>query len=217
VEVTRHNVETSLKRIDAVSKRDRPFPILRFNWVVDMVPEYNVGYVRGRISAPLEVFEAGGIEQTLLRDDDVLEGAHAALYALGARLVYRLGPAESGGGVVVLGEASSGGATAPEVIVDVVVHHANLVDNAAKLQRASEATERHLFVWVESSQHQAVAAMAFGFLPERAPLLPEFVDAVWAVTAFDRARVWRYRRDEWLHLGTFARPDEDESFETRPA
>jgi hypothetical protein len=210
VEVTRHNVETSLKRLDAVAKRNRrPFATLRFNWVVDFVPEYNVGYVLERISAPLEAFEADGIEEVLLRGDDVLEGAHAALQALGARLVYRLGPAEPGGGVVVLGEASSGGATAPEVIVDVVEHHAHLEDNAAKLSRASEAAERHLFVWVETSQHQAVAAMAFGFLPERAPMLPDFIDAAWAVTAFDGARIWRYRRDEWLHLGTFTLPDEN--------
>src|SRR5262249_44582965 len=59
---------------------------------------------------------------------------------------------------------------------------------------ATAADERHLFVWVENSHDQAVAAFAFPFMPERAPILPEYVDAVWAVTAFDRAHIWQYHR-----------------------
>ena len=156
----------------------------------------------------LTELEAQGVEQLRLRGDDPLEGVAAELFALGARLVYRLGDAEPGGGLAIMGETSQGGATAPEVIVDVAELHANLPDNRAKLEGAVTASERHLFIWVETSRQEAVAAMSFGVLPERAPELPEFVDAVWVVTAYNRAHIWRYRRDEWLSLGTWTRPDE---------
>ena len=103
-----------------------------------------------------------------------------------------------------MGEASQGGSTAASVVVELVEYHANLVDNVAKLSRAHDASERHLFVWVENSHHDAVAAFAFPFLPEREPQLPDCVDTVWAVTAYENAHIWQFHRSlGWRDLGTW--------------
>lgn len=86
--------------------------------------------------------------------------------------------------------------------MELVEHHANLSDNMRKLANAY-ADERHLLIWVESAQHQAVAAMAFEVLPTRSPTLPDHVDAAWVATGYDVAQVWRYsRRGGWEDLGS---------------
>jgi hypothetical protein len=41
VEVTRHNVPSSVAILSELDKRDRHFPELRYDWVVDMVQAYN--------------------------------------------------------------------------------------------------------------------------------------------------------------------------------
>ena len=53
-----------------------------------------------------------------------------------------------------------------------------------QLGRAS-ADERHVFLWLDWSDHDAQAAMHFvmdlGVLPSRPPVLPENVDKVWVM------------------------------------
>ena len=93
-----------------------------------------------------------------------------------------------------MGEASQASSTAPSVIIDLVEHHAALGDNTAKLTKVLDAAEKHLFIWVESSHQQAVAAIAFGILPGSPPQLPDCMDAAWAVTAYTDADIWQYHR-----------------------
>ena len=98
-----------------------------------------------------------------------------------------------------MGEAGQAGSTGPSVVVEMIERHASRLDNVRKLAAASDRTERHLFVWVETSQHAAVAAFNFSKvlpdgagLPDRPPKLPDCVDAAWAVTGFDSAHIWQY-------------------------
>jgi hypothetical protein len=221
VEVTRHNEEASHLILAEIDRRDWRFPTLRYDWVVDMVSSYNVKAIHGRIAAPLATLEACDVEYALLGDksEDALPAAAreaaGVLVGLGARLVYRLGPADTDGGEVILSDSSRVGSTAPSVIVDLVEHHAARADNQRKLSAADDRSERHLFVWVESSQHAAVAAIGFSAmlpdgagLPSDEPNLPDFVDAAWAVTAFDSAHVWFFRRDDgWQDLGVWRKPE----------
>ena len=136
------------------------------------------------------------------------------LVAVGSRVqVYRLADAGPEGGEVVMGEASQAGATGPSVVVDLVERHTTRADNIAKLSAASDRSERHLFIWVENSQHAAVATFAFSnllpdgaHLPDRAPVLPHCVDVVWTVTGYDNAHIWQYHRlHGWRDLGTCRR------------
>ncbi len=220
VEVTRDTVPSHRRVLAEVDRRNWQFRDLRFDWVVDMISPYDVRSVHGKVASPLVALEAVGVDSALLRHPNALEDAPTAdelpegparqagaeLYALRARLVYRLSEAETGGGVVIMSEASKASSTAPSVVVELIERHAALDDNLRKLSRAKAASERHLFVWIENSSQQAVATMAFGFLPERPPKLPDCVDAAWAVTAYVQARVWQYhRRHGWRDLGTWRR------------
>jgi hypothetical protein len=98
-------------------------------------------------------------------------------------------------------------------VVDLVERHAARPDNIAKLNAARDRAERHLFVWVESSQHAAVATFGFSnllpegaHLPDRRPELPDCVDVVWAVTGYENAYIWQYdRKRGWRDLGTWHR------------
>ena len=221
VEVTRDTVASHRSLLSEVDRRAWRFPELSFDWVVDMIASYSVREVHSKIARPLAELEGASVDSALLSrpnrsnrasEHDLPEGpareAGAELYALGARLVYRIGAATSGGGSVIMSEATQAGSTAPSVVVEVVEHHAALEDNVAKLSRANPAWERHLFIWVENSSQQAVATMAFGILPERSPELPAPIDAVWAVTAYELARIWRYHRSEgWRDLGSWHRAD----------
>ncbi|HZP14949.1 MAG TPA: hypothetical protein VFA96_03930 [Nocardioides sp.] len=231
IEVTRHTVAEYLRTLAAVDARDWYFPSLSNNWVVDMSGPYNVRALHNQIAQPLTALEAAGFEQLLLRQalfdatlaDDELDddersaraklaaagawGAAESLYNMGVRSVCRIGAADESGGLIIPSDAPRAGATGASVVVDLVEYHAALADNAAKLARAAQADERHLFVWVESSQDQAVAAFGFPLLPERPPLLPDDIDAVWVVTAFDQAHIWQYHRDDgWRDLGVWSRP-----------
>ncbi len=119
------------------------------------------------------------------------------------------------GGVVNMGEHVPIVSTRPSTVVELVERHAALPDNVKKLCAAAGRTERHLFVWVETSAHFAVAAFSISNvlpdgagLPDRAPTLPDCVDAVWAVTAYDTAHIWQYHRAHgWRDLGRWSRPE----------
>lgn len=205
VEVTRHTVAAEIGGRAAVAKLNWRFPVLRHDWVVGMVGHHSVRQLHRRFPPLLAMIEAAGIETFDLKDrkpSGPAEDALLTLRSLGARLLYRLGEAPDGGGQIILGDAPVGGSTAADVLVEVAEHHGNLSDNARKLATA-DADERHLFVWVESAHHQAVAAIAFEVLPQRAPQLPEHLDVTWLATAYDVSQVWRYVRGQgWQDLGT---------------
>jgi hypothetical protein len=130
-----------------------------------------------------------------------------ALWSLGARIVYRLGDAGNDGGLIDLGESPVAGVTAADIAVDVVTLHAGLPDNRSKLEVASDAHERHLFIWVEHDQHAVTTAMA-GPLPNTSPDLTNWIDAAWLATGYRTTRVWRYTRQTalWSDMGHVVLP-----------
>lgn len=238
VEVTRHNIENVLAVPSELDKRDWRFPELRNDWIVEMIPIYQVGEAHREIAGLLRELEAAGVEELMLgrvlfdsslHDDEIDDDERQdrelldrtgtrttakRLSDLGARLVYRWREAGPNGGEVTMGEASQAGSTDPSVVVELIERHASCPDNVKKLAAASDRTERHLFVWVETSQHAAVAAFNFSKvfpdeegLPDRPPKLPDCVDAAWAVTAYDNAHIWQYHRSlGWRDLGSWQRP-----------
>lgn len=231
IEVTRHNSPQALAVLGAIDKRRWKSPELSNVWVVDTTPTVSVAALHRDIARLLQRLEAAGIDTLLVRresfdatmrdeelDDeereerDVLERTGTQevaeeLSGLGVRLAYSLLPAPTGGEVIV-GEASQAGSTAAAVVAEAVEYHASRSDNIAKLKAASDRAERHLFVWIESSQHAAVAAFGIpratdGEVTAPAPKIPECVDTAWAVTAFEIAHVWRYHRvTGWRDLGS---------------
>lgn len=239
VEVTRHNEPSSLAVLTELDKRDWHFPQLKYDWVVDMIPTYSVAKVHrdvadllapiesastealilgGRLFRPrLSGFELADNERetTALLDRTGTRLPAERLWNLGARLIYRHARGNAQGGEVIMGEASKAGSTGASLIIEVVEHHATKPDNKKKLEAATDHSERHLFVWVETSQHAAVAAFNFSNvlpggagLPDRAPHLPPGVDAVWVVSAYDIAHIWQYHRAHgWRDLGTWRRPE----------
>lgn len=129
------------------------------------------------------------------------------LWSLGARGVYRLGDADHEGGLIVLGDSPVAGVAAADIAVDVASLHAGLPDNKAKLEAASDAAERHLFIWVEHDQHAAAAAMN-GTLPNTRPDLESSIDSVWLSSGYRTTRVWRYigATEPWSDYGHITLP-----------
>lgn len=236
VEVTRHNVPRDLEALSAVGKRKWRFPQLTGDWTVGTAASPDVRALHAAVGELLSKFEDGGLHSILLRDslfdatlqvdelyDDErqdrrrmevagVRDSAERLWHLGARNVCRLTDSQDpAGGEVSIYRTGQGGATSAATVVNLIEDHASRKDNRAKLFAASSTRdESHLFIWVESSQHAAVAAIRLSAvlpgvcaMPERAPLLPAFVDAAWVATAYTVSRVWRYHRAEgWRDLGT---------------
>ena len=221
VEVTRFNVPDQLKTWAEVGKRTWQCPNLRYLWLVTFVTGRSVQEAHRQLPGVLEGLEQRAVERLDIREvlspvpNDPWDEEPAAprptadaeaLWSLGVLRVCNLGHGEDGIGAILMNEPPAIGATSADSASLVATKMAWLPDNLAKL-RAAEAPERHLFVWVESSQHQVVAAINGDWLPETAPDLPDEVDAVWLATAFEPSHVWRWSRSAgWEDLGAW-RPE----------
>ena len=205
VEVTRFADSRALQQRAEVAKRAHlRFPELRYNWQVKVAGTYDVDYWLAAVAPVLVRLEENGIESLLVHrhPEDDEYAAEADLRSRGVRLVYRLGDAGPEGAQILFAEASVGGATSPNVVVDVGSMLAAKEDNVRKLTTATE-DEKHLFVWIDSDQHHAVAAIGSGWLPTGHPDLPPGVDVMWVATAYDPAHVWAFRSGEgWRDHGT---------------
>lgn len=103
--------------------------------------------------------------------------AVAALAALGVRAGSNCGPPPAGCAPLILtGTSDGGGWVDSNTVVSAVEREAP--KNIEKLRNA-EADERHLFVWVETSDIATFAAISSSGLPDRAPNLPAGLDCVW--------------------------------------
>ncbi len=157
LEVTQHAVGPILAQRALEAKLDWTYDQLTSCWIVDVRGPCDLHRLRAEIIEVLQTFEADGRDRRLPNqsaDDAPLDGR---LRRLGVKLIYRLSDATPG--EVLVGSASVGGSTSPEVIVDFVNDHANRPDNVAKLRAAATAIARRLWIWVHSDRHQAVAAM----------------------------------------------------------
>lgn len=85
----------------------------------------------------------------------------------------------------------------PSLLNDLVVDRAN--KKVEKL-RAADATERHLFIWMDSTYPSAELAFAT-LAPPPAPSIPRDIDEVWLVEPTgwpNHVRIWRLRQfGEW--------------------
>jgi hypothetical protein len=204
VEVTRFADSRALQQRAEVTKRAHlRFPALRYNWQVKIAGTYDVDEWLAAVASVLVRLEHDEFESLLvhrhLEDDE--HPAEADLRRMRVRLVYQLGEAGPDGAQIFLAEASVGGSTSPEVVVDVGSMLAAKADNVRKLRSASE-DEKHIFVWIDSDQHQAIAAVGSDCLPSGHPHLPPGVDVIWVSTAYDSAHVWSFRAGEaWQDHG----------------
>lgn len=204
VEVTRHTSEAYQARLGAAERMQWHFENLRFDWHVGMLPGFRVKQIHRDLPGLLRRLEDAGRETLLVQREleDNPSGLVEELDSLGARIVYRLGDADERGGLIDLGDAPVAGVTAADLVVHVASLHAALTDNQAKLAAASDADERHLFIWVESDQHAVTAAMS-GPLPIGAPSLDPLIDSVWLATGFRTSRVWRLSQTAgWSDVGS---------------
>jgi hypothetical protein len=200
VEVTRYNDEAQVEQQAAAARDDPRYPSLRYHWHVGMGPRYNVKTVRREAPDLLASLEARSFDMVPNVNDPAWnrDAAFESLRKLGVRLVYRLGAADGVGGGLDMGPAPLAGATAADVLVDVAERVAWRKGKAAKLS-AAQADEGHLFVWVETSQTAAMAAMRSGMMPKRSPDLPADIDAVWLATGVHPPEVWQYDgRHGWI-------------------
>lgn len=209
VEVTRFVDPRALQQRAEVTKRDHlRYPALRHDWQVKIAGTYNVDKRLAAVEPVLVRLEHDGLESLLVgrHPEDDGHSAEADLRSLRVRLVYRLGDAGSDGARIFLAEPSVGGSTSPDVVVRAGSMLAAKADNVRKLTSAAE-DERHLFVWIDSDQHQAVAAVHSDWFPSGQPDLPDCVDVMWIATAYDRPHVWSFRCGKgWQDHGTVGLP-----------
>ncbi|MGH9157991.1 MAG: hypothetical protein ACRD1K_19630 [Acidimicrobiales bacterium] len=236
VEVTRHNLPATLAALAEVVKRDWRFRQLTGDWMVGTIDSPNVGALHAEVGDLLARFEAGGLDSLLVRDplfddtllDDALDdderedrsrierarrgclgrdslasGRAKRVPTRGRRrlprgrgLDWRHGPGWhdlcGGRGRPHRRPRTAGG------------------QHGEAPGRVATRDESHLFIWVESSQHAAAAAIGLATvlpgvsgMPDRAPALPEFFDAILVATAYAPSHLWRYHRAEgWRDLGT---------------
>lgn len=204
VEVTRFNLERELQQQAEIRRINPRFPGLRFNWQLGVIGTVDIKRLRREAPSIVVDLEARGIRSLHLDSRSAVGGdtVLAHLRSMGVRLLYTLDRADSRGGNLDIGSAPSVGSSTPDVATDVAELMARRRGKAEKLAAAT-ADERHLFVWVETSQLSAIAAMGTGVLPTRAPALPEAIDVVWLATGYEHPRVWQYnRRVGWSDVGT---------------
>ncbi len=164
-------------------------------WYVSIRPSCNLHELRRQLPGVLNDARAIGQTKIIVQHHPAdLAQIHSQLSQLSVRLAVHLEGGEDG--EVLLAPAGEAGATSPDLIADAVTIEANKPDNVLKLFRA-EAHERHLFIWLMSSQHQLMAAITLDMLPSAQPDLPECVDVIWVAPAYDPpAAVLRYSRDD---------------------
>lgn len=204
VEVTRFADSRALQQRAEVAKRVHlRYPVLRHDWLINIAGTYHVDEWLAAVEPVLVRLEHDGLVSLLVHrhPEDGEHAAEADLRSLRVRLVYRLGDAGPDGAQIFLAEASVSGSTSPDVVVGVGSMLAGKADNVRKLTSAAE-DEKHLFIWIDSDQHQAVAAVDSDWLPSGQPDLPPGVDVMWVATAYDLAHVWAFRSGEgWQDHG----------------
>jgi len=140
VEVTRFADSRALQQRAQVAKRAHlRCPALRYDWQVKIAGTYNVDQWLAAVAPVLVRLEHDGIESLLVHHhpEDDEHSAEADLRSRGVRLLYRLGDAGPEGAQIFLAEASVGGATSPDVVVDVGSTLAAKADNVRKLHDRS--------------------------------------------------------------------------------
>ena len=188
LEVTRMSVPEVVEMWDAIEDIDWACSELTFGWSISLRSAGRgrsgprVRRFRAKAPALLSILEEEGGG----RFGDVVGGsldgwsergrrAIEELRQLGARSGSPVGQPSGGPALVLVGTSGPGGAV-DGTDLNAGVERA-IEDNLTKL-RAAPGDERHLFVWVDSTDPGASVAM-WSYVRPAAPRLPAGVDSVW--------------------------------------
>jgi hypothetical protein len=188
LEVTSLTVPEVVEMWDAIESLDWACPELTFNWSISLQAA-----TRGQAGTRVRRFRAKAPPLLAILErhnggpfGDVLGGqgperseeerrAIDELRRLGARSGSPVHQPASGPALLVVGTVGPGGTVDGSVVNQGVWAAAR--SNLAKLL-ATQAEERHLFVWADSTDPGALVAMA-SFARPAAPRLPDGIDTVW--------------------------------------
>lgn len=203
VEVTRY-VVPAVEQVDAeIKKRDWQVGGLKTKWFMrrsGFTKVRDLYGARKRVLLELDRSPIGEGEIRLndpdnsnLQYSDETQAALRRLQQLGVVGVGRLGPADGHDDVVILYQ-SSVGSTGSSAAVSRLESVLAREDNVAKLAAATEAQERHLFLWFGSSAGVVSCYVADDLVPDDPVRLPSCVDRVWICAASEGARPKSYHR-----------------------
>jgi hypothetical protein len=175
--------DKSVRRLwHAVHETSWDEPSLSRSWALSLRPRIRIGSMRPHVAALLQVLEQNGVPKFPSSD-----ASHSPPASVAVTQLKRLGVI---GGLAVDSHPSRivvGVAGPAEWGSDDDLNLAMapaIADNIDKLRRAT-ADERHLFVWLDWSDHRVQAAtlniVTLGRLPGSPPEFPEGLDVVWAM------------------------------------
>lgn len=208
LEVTSSTVGEVRSMWDTIGRLEWSFPELASNWSISVEaagagdPGAHIGRLRQWVAPLLKVLEEERVS-VFPSPGPVSPAAQTAIDALGELRVR--GGSSAGGAypgrvpMVVVGTTGPGGWTDGSSVNSAI--EGAVTANLEKLLRA-EADLRHLFLWVDWTDHASEAALALFKLPSAGPCLPDQIDAVWAATwqrnAFPESNIgalWMFTRD----------------------
>jgi hypothetical protein len=172
------------------------------DWYVHPVPGASINRIRAEVSTFLAAIEAEGRQEFNAWTDSVESpGVLAIVRELGVEQGTVMKWKSPGIGIALPGD---GGLVEPELVNTAVEREASKRDNRRKLG-AAPAGEKHLFVYITTTNHVVWVAVRDGPPPEIGPVLPPEVTHAWvAAWAGDGAWhvVWRARSGQsWTRLG----------------
>lgn len=192
LEVTSTTVEEVRKMWDAVGKQSWQCTKATCSWSISVqaagpgIQGTQIKRLRNEIEEHLVVLELAGVsyfgEPHPMPQDPAIATAISALQQLGVRSGGFIGPPPHRdiAPQILVGSAGPAGVSDPEYINDAVERA--IQDNLVKLLKTS-TDERHLFVWVDSTDLRCFAPLSFGLVPDNRPSLNEGIDKVWVAAA----------------------------------
>jgi hypothetical protein len=191
--------------------RDWISPELGHNWMIGIGredPKMSIRDLMTQVIPIVVLFERTGETAVEVRYDpqyqprspersEEMHDAMVKMFDLGVYAARLWSEPEEGRPGQLIPSISQGLSSDPGQINELVVERA---EKKIDKLRATEADERHLFVWMDSSH--AEAELAFATLaPPPAPIIPEGIDVVWLVEPTGwpgSVRIWRLvPPDEW--------------------
>ena len=151
------------------------------SWLIDPAENANISRIRKSIDAYLSEVEKLGIETF---DTQSSYHSHEIFRKLKIDLRIDGGVVTKwkSGTYICIGFPTRGGFVDSDLIATALEVEAHKFDNRQKLA-ATGRTERHLFVWVDSSNVGAWGPMARGRMPDRAASLPPEVTHGWLASS----------------------------------
>ncbi len=198
LEVTQHVTETVIETDNLIAKRRWEFACLERDWFVDVVRGVRVETLHAKLPEFLKQLEDAGIDGQVFTHAEVRTDKVrlAALGVLSCRSYESHDPSRWVHVDQQTAAQSHGGAdTVVEAVRRIAQKKATTVGNA------KAAIERHLLIWMDSTDLAVRSAMEGGKLPSCVPDLPEEVDVAWVALSVRQPILWRVDRTGWSYGG----------------